>query len=78
VLELVPYFGAGIDAVGSFAAHASFRSELGVHPVVGLDWLLARDFALGLQGRPIFLITAWDRAPIYLSINLNATWLLDL
>jgi hypothetical protein len=79
VLEVVPYLGAGLDAIGSWAPGAvSFKTEFGVHPVFGVDWLVDRNWAIGLQGRPVFLISAWNREPIYLSVSLNATWLLDL
>jgi hypothetical protein len=78
VLEIVPYLGGGFDAIGSWAHGASFATEFGIHPVVGVDWLVERGLALGLQVRPIFLVTAWSSEPIYLSVNLNATWLLDL
>lgn len=79
VLEIVPYLGAGIDAIGSWAPGAvSFTTEFGVHPVLGVDWLVGRNLALGLQGRPVFLITAWNQEPIYLSVSLSATWLIDL
>jgi hypothetical protein len=79
VLELVPYFGGGLDAIGSWARGTSgLKSEFGVHPVFGLDWLLDRNLALGLQARPIFLLTALNRQPIYLEVNLNASWFIDL
>jgi hypothetical protein len=78
VLEIVPYLGGGVDAIGSWTTGASFATEFGIHPVVGVDWLVDRGLALGLQVRPIFLVTAWSSEPIYLSVSLNATWLLEL
>ena len=79
ILEWVPYFGAGATALGSWFDLANgVELECGVHPVAGLDWLLSRDVALGLVVRPEFLITDWDRAPIYVTVALNASLLLDL
>jgi hypothetical protein len=79
VLEVVPYFGAGVDALGSwFERSHGLAAELGAHPVVGLDWLVNRDMALGIAARPVFSITAWDRAPIYLTVSVSASLLLDL
>jgi hypothetical protein len=79
VLEIVPYFGAGLDAIGSWVPRAAaFSTEFGVHPVFGVDWLISRDWALGLQARPIFLITALNREPIYLTVSVSAAMLLDL
>lgn len=79
VLEIVPYLGAGLDAIGSWAPGvANFTTEFGVHPVLGVDWLVGRNLVLGVQARPVFLISAWNSEPIYLSVSLNATWLLEL
>ena len=79
VLEWVPYFGAGVTGIGSwFDIAPRVSTELGVHPVVGLDWLVSRQLVLGLVVRPEFLVTAWDRDPIYLSVGLSASLLLDL
>ena len=79
VLEWVPYFGAGVTALGSwFGFKDGLHIDCAVHPVVGLDWLVSRDLALGVVVRPEFLITAWDHEPLYLSAALSASLLLDL
>jgi hypothetical protein len=79
VLEIVPYFGAGLDAIGSWSERSNgLAAEFGMHPVVGLDWLVNRDVALGIAARPVFLITAWNREPIYLTVSVSASLLLDL
>jgi hypothetical protein len=91
VLELVPYAGIGVDALASFRlVETTFTPGLppvdsidwllavGAHPVLGIDWLLGRAFFLGLCARPIFLLNQLDRAPLYLTVSLTASWLIDL
>jgi hypothetical protein len=79
ILEVVPYFGAGLDALGSWVPGAqAFGAEFGVHPVVGIDWLLSRDLALGIVARPVFLLSAWQRTPIYVSATVTLSLLFDL
>jgi hypothetical protein len=79
ILEIVPYFGAGLDAIGSwYSGGTGISAEFGVHPVLGLDWLPGRGFTLGLEARPIFLVTSWSRQPIYVSVGVNAALLFDL
>jgi hypothetical protein len=77
VLEVVPYAGVGVDALASFTS-ADTQFAVGAHPVVGIDWLLDRNFLLGVSARPIFVLSAWDRGPLYLSTAITAAWLLDL
>ena len=76
VLELVPYAGIGLDALASFGTQDQLA--IGAHPVVGIDWLLDRSFLIGLSVRPIFLLNALDHEPLYLTVSLTASWLLDL
>jgi hypothetical protein len=80
VLEIVPYFGAGLDALGSWSRGTGgvASADFGVHPVIGLDWLLNRDVALGIEARPVFVLTALQRAPVYVTVGVTASLLLDL
>lgn len=77
VFELVPYAGFGIDGLGSWAAHGDFRAAFGVHPVLGADWLLSRDFALGVFARPVFVVSDWKHQPFLLEVMASAVWLFD-
>ncbi len=77
VFELVPYFGAGVDGIGTLRS-AAFAADFGVHPVFGIDWLPRRNLVLGFCARPIFLITALDRDPVYLTLSVSASLLFDL
>ncbi len=74
VLEWVPYFGVGLDGIGMLHA-GDTAFELGAHPVLGLDWLLSREHTLGLELRPVFLLTALGSEPLYFSATLSFTWL---
>jgi hypothetical protein len=77
VLEIVPYFGAGVDGLGRLRS-AALEIELGVHPVLGLDWLPQRELVLGIALRPVFLVSALDHDPVYLTISASASLLFDL
>ena len=76
VLEIVPYFGAGIDGIATLGD--SLGTDLGVHPVLGFDWLVSRELTLGMQVRSIFLLTAWSRDPVYFKAGVTASYLIDL
>ena len=79
ILEIVPYFGAGLDALGRWTSGGGgFSAEFGVHPVVGLDWLPSRVWTLGIEARPVFVVTSWSREPIYVTAGVNAALLFDL
>jgi hypothetical protein len=79
VLEFVPSLGLGLDALGSHShGLRDTRVDFGVHPVLGIDWLLRRELMLGLSARPVFVLTDWARQPLYLSVTLSISWLLDL
>ncbi|MFW5876662.1 MAG: hypothetical protein ACOCXM_07990 [Myxococcota bacterium] len=80
VLEWVPYFGVGAD--GFFMAlDGSTRGDLGLHAVLGVEWLASRDWLLGLDVRPYVLPLAFRDAPldpIYLSVTLRYSLIFDL
>lgn len=78
IVELVPYFGVGIDGIGGWVEGESVSTDLGLHPILGVDWLLSREFALGVQLRSIFLLTALDTDPIYFKAGVSASYFLDL
>ncbi|MET0386258.1 MAG: hypothetical protein ABW321_09890 [Polyangiales bacterium] len=79
ILEIVPYFGAGVDVLGSWGrATDGARADFGVHPVVGLDWLFSRDLIIGLEARPVFVLTRWEREPLSLNVLLTGSLVLEL
>jgi hypothetical protein len=78
VLEIVPYFGAGVDAAAQIQSGERVDAEFGLHPAIGFDYLVSRKLALGVQVKPVFLLTALDRLPVYLQAGLTLSYLLDL
>jgi hypothetical protein len=77
VFELVPYFGLGVDGLGSLRRDV-FGVDFAAHPVFGLDWLPERNLVFGLALRPIFLVTALDRDPVYFTFSVSGSLLFDL
>ena len=75
VVEVVPYFGIGVDGFGH-ARSGAVDVDAASHAVVGADYLLSRDMAIGLELRPYVLWTALDRDPAYLVAVATVTWLL--
>lgn len=59
ILKLVPFFGGGIDVLAEFDAFEAPgtvdpRFDLGVHGLLGLDYLLSREWLLGLDIRVLW------------------------
>ncbi len=71
IIEVVPFFGAGIDGLAT-VYDGAFGGELGVHVVLGVDYLLSRDMLIGLDVRPHFLPLSGDIArlePVYFTVG---------
>lgn len=87
ILEFVPFFGLGVDAPVSI-----WDTEVGTetwvdfagHAVVGLDWLLSREWALGVEVRPYVLFTSLSDQPprpadpVWITAVLRAQMLFEL
>jgi hypothetical protein len=78
VLEIVPYFGFGVDVIGSYVSGQEFGGDMGVHPVLGFDWLLSREFTLGLALRSVFLVTGLNDNPVYFKVGATFSYLIDM
>lgn len=76
VLELVPSFGLGVDAMASRSAGAT-RGDFALHAVLGLDYLLSRTLTLGFDVRPYLLATRLKDEPLYLAISASLVWMFD-
>ncbi|MBZ0117054.1 MAG: hypothetical protein K8H88_08675 [Sandaracinaceae bacterium] len=76
ILQVVPSFGAGIDVLATYDGRL-WGADFAVHLVGSLDYLVSREFVIGVDIRPYFLLTALDRDPIYLSFLLRASVLFD-
>ena len=73
ILEIVPFFGLGLDGVATFT-QGEGGADLAAHAVVGVDWLPRRRWLVGLEVRPYVLPFALaDRGldPFYLSVDLR-------
>ena len=66
----------GIDGIGLWGD--SFGADLGVHPVLGFDWLVSREWTVGMQLRSVFLLTALESEPVYFKVGVTASYLIDL
>lgn len=77
VFEFVPYLGAGFDVIAIGGSAHSWGVDVAVHPVFGLDWLVSRELALGLQLRPMFLLSAFDRDPFYFKAGVSLSYLFE-
>jgi hypothetical protein len=78
LLELVPYHGAGIDLQSRWQERAPTRVNLGLHPVLGVDWLVSREWILGLSSRAVFNVTDWEHQPLYVTVLLTGSYVLEL
>jgi hypothetical protein len=76
VVEVVPYFGLGVDGIGH-ARDGHVSIDAASHLVVGLDYLLSRDVALGIDVRALALWTALDHDPAYVAAVATITWMFD-
>ena len=70
VLEVVPYFGLGVDAIGTYDGTAA-QADFGVHAVAGFDWLFTRSMYVGVEARPTVVLTSLDTVPVQLSVLLR-------
>lgn len=80
VLQWVPYFGAGIDGLGTlWQGRAGL--ELGAHVTLGIEHLLSRDSLVGLDIRPHFLplaVNAGRLEPVYVTATLRYSLVFDM
>jgi len=73
ILEIVPWFGLGVDGIGTLRDGA-FGVDLAIHAVIGLDWLVTRDWLIGLDVRPYvlpFSLATNGIDPVYLTIGVH-------
>ena len=79
VLEVVPYFGVGLDAFASWRATLQ-DVDAAAHLVVGVDYLWSRSLFVGLEIRPYLLLTRVGkddgRTPLYVTAlaRIGVSW----
>ncbi len=79
ILQIVPFFGLGVDGVGTMSG-GNFGADLGLHAVVGVDWLLARRWLVGVEVRPYvipFSLAETGVDPVYVTVDLRAGIVFD-
>jgi len=69
ILQVVPFFGLGTDALGLFRG-GTRSPDWALHAVAGLDWLVTRTWIVGLDVRAYFLPLDLDSdlSPYYVTI----------
>ncbi|MDH5671690.1 MAG: hypothetical protein OEZ06_06045 [Myxococcales bacterium] len=83
ILELVPVFGLGADAMlrrypDTTADPPEQRLDAAVHALLGLDYLLSRSLILGLALRPHLRLTDLGGDPFYFMASGAVSWVFDL
>lgn len=80
VLQVVPYFGLGIDGLGTYWQDRA-GLELGAHVVLGIEYLLSRDTLIGFDIRPHILPLSVSREllePVYITATARFSFVFDL
>jgi hypothetical protein len=81
IVEIVPFFGIGLDVLGTIVDGA-FGMEFGFHPILGIDYLVSREIAIGLDIRPHFLfLSVFEDGrlePAYIAVNARLSYRFEL
>lgn len=81
ILEIVPYFGAGVDALASLS-HGELGADFAAHLVLGADYLLSRSAYVGVDLRSYLLVSDLfatnPRFPVYLTVLARVGFVFDL
>ncbi len=77
VLEVVPFFGLGVDAIGTLYQGAA-GVDAAAHAIVGVDYLAAREWLVGLDIRPYVLLTRLSTDPVYFTASARFSLVFDL
>jgi hypothetical protein len=81
ILEVVPYFGAGVDALATLSEGA-VGADFAAHVVLGADYLLSRSAYVGVDVRPYLIVSelfeADLRFPVYLTVFARVGLVFDL
>lgn len=77
VLEVVPFFGLGADAIGTIHA-GNAGVDAAAHAILGVDYLASRTWLVGLDVRPYVLFTRLSTEPVYITVSARASLIFDL
>ncbi len=83
VLSVVPYLGLSVGGIvsvidASLPSLEGVRGDLRLGAVLGLDLLLTRELAIGVELRPEWIVTDFDREPFELGAVLRLEGLFEL
>lgn len=83
ILTVVPFFGVGLGGAvtildAATADGGGVRGDFVAQGVVGLDWLVSREFVLGVEVRPRVLLTSLPTDALWLTATLRAQVLFEL
>jgi hypothetical protein len=76
ILQVVPFFGVGIDLLPTIAGDAP-GLDFAAHVRVSLDYLVSREVTIGIDVRPYILLTALSVDPVYLTFAARVSFLFD-
>lgn len=76
ILEIVPFFGAGIDLLTTFDGSDLFI-DFAAHLRVSVDYLASREVTIGIDVRPYILLSALSTDPVYLTFQVRLSFLFD-
>ena len=80
ILELVPFFGLGVDGILTQREDDGTGVDLALHAVLGLDWLVTREWVVGLDIRAYalpFSLADQGVDPVYLGAGLRLGYVFD-
>lgn len=91
ILEVVPFLGVGLDlptsicsphlgadGITSLCGRGSVWVDFAAHGVVGVDWLVSREWALGVEVRPYVFLTALSDDPVWITAIIRAQLLFEI
>ena len=76
ILQVVPFFGAGVDLLPSTDGTA-WSLDFAVHLRLSIDYLLSRELTIGVDVRPYVLLTALSTDPVYITAQVRLSFLFD-
>jgi len=76
ILEIVPFFGVGIDLLPSYDGSNLFV-DFAAHARLSVDYVASREITVGIDVRPYILLTALSLDPVYLTFQVRVSFLFD-
>jgi hypothetical protein len=78
ILQVVPFFGLGIDVLPAFdGATGEWSADFAAHVRASLDYLVSREVIIGIDIRPYVLFTSLSIDPVYITFLARFSYVLD-